>query len=396
MTKRNRVMITLTGGRSTPAVLGILAMQPEQVELVNSADQPEKAQEVCSAFAGVSGLSFGGFEQCVDAYDSRAVYLLCQKLCEKYGTDRLVINLSSGTKIMGLGAYQFALEMEIPAIYVVTNQHRILNLTTSEKIVFPALNVESYLACYGRSAQSKFDVARLSIPLASAFELAALFVDVGKPALNVLGKIRKQGQGKGRRTCTIPKYVPNLDERHVWQEIQLAGLLGDVRFESGKTRFTIFSDHDFEFLKGSWMEIFVWEQARQLRSESDAALLSDVKFNLEIPSDTLDARKEIDVAMIFEGQMIHCSCKAGSNRIWSTSYLDELRSVSSLIGGRFCSRVFITAQYAPEEGTSGYKDYRHFCDQASDRQIVVVTGEKMHDIGAILQKEAVKPSYWRV
>ena len=393
---RNRVMLVLTGGRSTPAVLGALAVKPERVEFISSVDQPQKAREIRGALGTIPGLSFGDAEQQVNAYDKEGVYQVCLRLSQKYGRERLIINLSAGTKIMALGAYQFALEQGIPAIYVVTNQHRILNLTTSEQIAFPTLDVESYLACYGRSGQPKFDAAKLSASLDSIIALARYFVNVGQPALNVLEQIRRRGQGRGKRTCTAPKYRPDAREIQVWKEIQRVGLLDNVQFASDGTRFTILSNFDFEFLKGTWLEIFVWQQAKQLHADDGAPLFSDVQFSLEIPSDTSDACKEIDVAMVYEGQMIHCSCKTGSSKIWSTSYLDELRSVSSLIGGRFCSRIFITAQHAPEEGTSGYDDYRLFCDQARDRQIVVVTGKNLNAIGAILREEAVKPSYWRV
>lgn len=76
------------------------------------------------------------------------------------------------------------------------------------------------------------------------------------------------------------------------------------------------------------------------------------------------AYKEIDVGLMYAGQLIHCSCKSGGKNIWSTEHLDELSAVSSLIGGRFCSRVFITSKPKPCEGSDEHDSYQRFSRQA--------------------------------
>ena len=140
----------------------------------------------------------------------------------------------------------------------------------------------------------------------------------------------------------------------------------------------------------------MWDEARQQKARDESVLFDDARFSFEIPSDETGARKEIDVGMMFAGQMILCSCKTGSNKPWRTAYLDELRAVSSLIGGRFCSRVFVTACFSPSEGKDGFVDYQRFINQAKDREIVVITGDQLNDVGQMLAKEALKPTFWRV
>ncbi|MGB3220988.1 MAG: DUF1887 family CARF protein [Anaerolineae bacterium] len=161
--------------------------------------------------------------------------------------------------------------------------------------------------------------------------------------------------------------------------------------------FILRSDADFEFLKGTWLEVFVWNEARNQRTKQGLPVFDDVKFNFEIPADASGARKEIDVGLMVGGQMIHCSCKAGSKGIWSTDHLDELRAVSSLMGGRFCSRLFITSKKSPVQGDSDWKDYQFFQKQAADRLIVVITGDKLLQVGTCLTIEAGnRPTYPRI
>jgi len=56
----------------------------------------------------------------------------------------------------------------------------------------------------------------------------------------------------------------------------------------------------------------------------------------------------------------------------------------------------VTNVHPPDEKSGGWQDYQSFLQQARDREIVVVTGDRLTDIGAILKREAKRPTYWRV
>ena len=209
--------------------------------------------------------------------------------------------------------------------------------------------------------------------------------------------IRRHGEGKGKRTCRVAKHQPNEAESAVWRKLVSVGVVERIEDREATFSFTLKSDADFEFLKGGWLELFVWNEARSQRTNAGAPIFDDALFNFEIPTDASGARKEIDVGLMVAGQMIHCSCKAGSKGIWATDFLDELSAVSSLIGGRFCSRVFVTSKIAAVQGDPDWTDYERFLNQAKDRQIVVVTGENLAHVGARLASEASnKPTYPRI
>lgn len=148
------------------------------------------------------------------------------------------------------------------------------------------------------------------------------------------------------------------------------------------------TNEDWNFFKGGWLEVYVWNEARKLQEHGGRPIFDEVKMGLEIPSGP--ARKEIDVACLYQAQLIHCSCKTGRDT-FRTSHLDELSAVSNLVGGRFCSRIFITNQVL-----SNQEREKEFLEQAKQREIVVVTGDKLTNIGAILKKQAINPDFMRV
>lgn len=391
------VMIILTGGRSTPAVLGALTVKPRAVEFINSRDEAYRQDEIVSALRPLADVTLPTVCETIDAYDMDAAFEACASIVQRIGDGPFVINLSSGTKVMALGAYEFARQQQCPALYVDTNARRVLDLTTRQGYATVPLTVENYMACYRRSPVAKFNEETLSCSLEQAIELAEWLVTTGEPALTVLESIRRYGEGKGKRTCRVDKYQPNNMALRVWQKLASLALLERIGNMEATFSFTLRSDADFEFLKGTWLELFVWHEARNQRNKEGAPVFDDALFNFEIPGDSSSARKEIDVGLMVAGQMIHCSCKAGGKEIWSTRHLDELRAVSSLIGGRFCSRVFITPKKPPAEGDGDWKSYQLFLEQARDRQIVVIAGDQLSRVGAHLAHEASnRPTYPRI
>lgn len=197
------VMIILTGGRSAPAILGALAVKPRSVELINSRDEPKRQDEVLSVLSAQAGIVHPATSETIDAFDMDEAYAACDRTVRRVGDGPFVINLSSGTKVMALGAYEYARQHRIPALYVDTNARRVLDLTTKQSFSTVPLTVASYLACYSRSPVTKFNEKALCCPLDQAIELGAWFVAVGEPALSVLELIRRHGEGKGKRTCKI-------------------------------------------------------------------------------------------------------------------------------------------------------------------------------------------------
>jgi hypothetical protein len=395
--KQRRIMVILLGGRLTPNFIGILAYRPDMVECVVSEDEQSKWDDVVNLLSSIPHIQLASQPHVVPAYEMQATIHACQTIIECYPGASLIFNVTGATKVMGIAAYEVAKQNMLPAIYLDTTRGRFLNLTQlSDEAVPIQIGLADYLSFYGRQPSLKFNFDNLSLSKERAIEASILLASSGSAAREAITLLRQQNRGKGKRTVSIS--LNPLLQPEVWQIVEQLNRLGLIinLTQNSEANFscTIPDDANWNYLDGTWLEVFVWNQANQLQSEEQEVLFEECAFSFEIPG-VEGVKKEIDVGCIYQGQFIHCSCKSEKSP-FKTSYLDEIRAVSSLVGDRFCSRLFITNAYSPDKNSGGWYDYQNFLQQAKDRQIVVVTGLELPNIAEILKKEAEKPTYWRI
>lgn len=385
-TNKETVQVALVGGRQAPNVIGALVLRPSRIELVASADESHKIPWLLDSLAGIESLSLPTKDEAkvVDAYDFEGNVATYQKICDRYKGHSIDFNLTGSTKVMAIAAYEVARQYEnARAFYVDTGNSRILWLEGKEQESSTPfeLSIEQYLSMYGREPKCTFNFIKLSFTEYQAIQAAQLLAKNSADSARLLLKIRRT-QGRGARQVTYKS--PTSQEQDLIDGLLKIGVVST----SSSHAFTIRTNEDWNFFKGDWLEIYVWSEAKKLIDEKGNRLFSECELSIEIPLDA--ARKEIDVACLYQAQLIHSSCKT-DKKPFDTTYLDELRAVSSLVGGRFCSRVFIT-----HENFRNEQESKKFMDQAKQREIVVVTGESLAKVGEILKKQAIKPDYWRI
>jgi len=374
-----------------------MTYHPDAVEYVVSKDEPGKYEETRAVLAGLPWLAADAPPRWTDAFDIQAIRAACAEAVAAHPDANFIFNVTCATKVMAIVAYECARAHSWPAIYIDTANRRSIPLTgpISEHHLIP-LRLEEYLACYGRRPEKTFDFERLSVTREQALTAARILATGGRPANQLLTMIRRWGQGSGARVIrTRGKHVVSTDVREILDALVAQGLIHQpVELANGHMRWEIACDEDFNYLCGTWLEAYVWDQANKCRDDKGQPLFDDVRFSLEIPSD--GARKEIDIACMYQGQLLHCSCKTETNP-FKTATLDELRAVSSLVGGRFCTRLFVTNAFPPPESSTGTRrEFERFLAQARDREIVVVTGDRLPAIGEELKQQAIRPTYRRV
>ncbi len=390
-----RVTVLVLGGRLTPNLVGILTLKPMAVEFIVSEDTRPRYTEICEVLEQFAKLGYSAAPQYLPAYDFVANRDACLEIAQKYADVEVVFDVSSAPKVMGFAAYEVARFLNCRAVIVDTANGRLIDLVPPSTTAVPIeITLEQYLACYGRRPEPTFDFERLSVSREQAIETASYLATAGRAAVKVMDKLRSWSQGKGKRTIPFSKTQPLLsEERDVLRRLESFGLIANLQERpDGRVQYIIQNEMDWKFLEGTWLEVYVWYQVLQCQDDQGQPMFKEnqVGLSFEIPSD--GARKEIDVGYVYHGQMIHASCKTGS-KPFRTQYLDEIRAVSSLIGGRFTSRLFITNAFPPSEEAP---DYERFLAQAKDRGIVIVTGKELPEVGAILKKQALCPNYSRI
>jgi hypothetical protein len=224
-------------------------------------------------------------------------------------------------------------------------------------------------------------------------EAATVLAHSGLVWQQLLPRFRNWSQGKGCRRIPAARTQPlDAAQRDLLRRLGEIGVLSEFEEQDDeRVSYTIGTDEDFNFLNGTWLEVFVWDQIQRQHIRDGQPVFDKCAFSLEIPSDA--ARKEIDVACLHQGQIIIASCKT-EVKPFDTEYLDELYAVGNLIGGEFVTRVFVTNILPPPETDApARKEYERFKAQARDRKIVVVTGERLSEVGQIFARQTVDPEF---
>lgn len=380
------IQVLLVGGRQTPNVIGILLLRPSRIDLVVSKDEVEKASILLESLKDIENLELPPKDDIivVDAYDFQSNIKAFRHICDKYKGDEVQFNLTGSTKIMAIAAYETARREGMESFYINTAGNEILWLNGRQDSVQQTfeLMIEDYLSIFGRKVVQKFKFENLSFNKQQAIDAAILLGKSSPRSASMLQKIRRH-QIKG--SIGLKVSLSDFDE----YEKALIYALKDINALDLKDDMVILrSNNDFEFFKGDWLEVYIYYEAFTKKNKKGNPIFNDCDLSIRILSGP--SEKEIDVACISEAQLIHCSCKTDKDP-FKTQFLDEMHSVSNLIGGRFCSRIFITNAVF-----SDYSKQLQFLDQAKHREIVVVTGNDLENIGEILAKQAITPNFRRV
>ncbi len=289
----------------------------------------------------------------IDAYDIRAAGKAVGEVLARLRSRGLepVVNFTGGTKCMAVGAYLAAVEAGCTALYVDTNNERLLWYESAgrmreETFALDRLTADIYLQAYGWqvSDRGKPELVRrcqgivqlisenwpACVPVfdewAKSFELSRICNQKAKHAY-----------------VELPGTVaPALSARLA----QLALGAGLLEKRSGALVPT--DDGCQIFKQGRWLELFVLHILQQrLRSpETLNEIWWDVKIdrlqeNLPAAPEQAGLHNELDVIFMRRGQLYVIECKSGPLR--KDGYLNKLQAMLKLLGG-FARIYFATSQ----------------------------------------------------
>jgi hypothetical protein len=333
------VMIVLVGGRQAPNIIGVTSFRPDLVEFVVSNDEKDKFALLKEALASIPNVELAKSPYLVPAFNVDEVKTTCNRIIASHPDARFSLNLTCATKVMSIGAYEAARQAHpqksISAFYLDTIGRNTITLVGDEmgRPNVPQ-HISQYLRAYGRSFKNKFSLEDLSCSQETAINIAKDWA-VGK-----------------------------------------------------EYNYICANNADHEFVNGHWLEVYVFDAARNIKkSDGKGMFFSDVRMSIEIPA--IDgAINELDVAALYHGQLFIISCKTGKNSL-NVSNLDQISAVSGMIGGQYCSRIFVTNQSISPRRVG-------FISQAKNRQIVLVGKKELQKLDEILTREAIRPTYPRL
>jgi hypothetical protein len=142
---------------------------------------------------------------------------------------------------------------------------------------------------------------------------------------------------------------------------------------------------------GHWLEQHVWQIARALR-HAGQPLFDECQRSMHF--NVADAGREVDFIGVRRGMALIASCKTGKDAR-NKQHLDELEAVGKKLGGDYCVRLYITDQVRQPPPANQTDPWEQFLAQARSARSVVVTGAELPNLGEILKREMLTPTFPR-
>lgn len=345
-------LITLVSDQVVPIALGAMYDRPKHIIYLCS-DNPRHQTniDVINHYL-LSHFSFTYEKVFMAPFDlEKNLHILRQLMVP---TEETRCNITGGTKLMAIAAYQVMREKKVPTFYVDTANERLILFGESkedtEYVSIPKLTVADFVRLIGAEtfreqtdlfAQEWDRLDKLSSLIvrnpAKWNEVNKFFHSVAKrnrPFFEVDASVHDVKRSKADLQVDVP-FLNQLKE---------AGWLSEVIHSGGKVRFA-FSDkvaRDVLFNHGLWLEFLVYRTLKESKLMDDICAGVEIVWNREDLLAEHMVKNEIDVLATRASQLFGFSCKSGSN-LDVTKALNEIDLYTRKLGGLYYKAALVVS-----------------------------------------------------
>jgi hypothetical protein len=396
--EKKKALMVVAGGRGVPDALALLYLKPDLILPITSEEGWEAENAFLDLARRIPGCSVLDMKH-VNAYDLDIGMKACRELCQPYPATEWdwIFTITSAPKILAFAAYEIAKERGVPCWFSASQKEKVVSLVKERNVDtkrFFHLSFNEYIKIQGRTCREKgapvphyrkiveswADIAETLALSDETHQLTPIFYAHKKRANKSLGDAVRD---------PIP-LTSEVEDLPLVKWLVKRGMLRVSRGRSNHTSHRFSSKPAVQFLcTGDWLEVYVWDQINKMKGEDNEKSFADeCRWGYEIPKDRV--QYELDVALIYRAQLVIAECKTDEQPFrGENNYLRGLDAVADQLGGDYVSKVFVTNRYGKGES------YDIFCRQAQQRNIEVVTRERLGKIGEIMKKQATNPTYPR-
>jgi len=332
--------VCLVSDQPIPNLTTIFRFRPDNVVLLTTTEKRKAADRLTSVL-GRKGFRVDVVP--IEAYDMNSVISSCETIISKYADHELSLNITGGTKIGTLGAFQVFYTEGLPIYYVDTHDDRIIQVSPEEE-TFPIvarLPIKDYLEAYG------FKITRMvkdDSYIKRRWQLTEYLKDLAIKDPRAIGCLNGLMPSDTRKA--VYPYRCNAEPR--LKDLFLL-LLKEGFVVPGPGGSVIIPDEDIaSYLKGLWFEEYVYTIARDLD-------VDDVRLNVEGKWDVKSEHtpmNEFDVLVARKNRLYYISCKTvnpdriknGTDKPVTNEYLYELDALGDMAFGIFGKRMLASAR----------------------------------------------------
>lgn len=418
--EKQKTQLVLVGGRSSvPNILTILHQKPEVVLALCSHESHDDFSKFKHMVETILPTCTVEELLPVDAFEPEEITRQCTEAFQRYPEADWICNITAATTIMSIIVYEQTKSSQKKGSqkscwYINTSQTRVITLVgpklDDEKnaAVFH-LSVPEYVSAYyyslegGDLEERREQCEQQWLPFAQLLGKQPTLASHLKSIMKAIGNSKqgRPGSARGPKSYTLLKL--SQEAHDIVKEAQRFGLVSNVRSDPDSLNFTLTYLQD-SFLNGGWLELYVWNEAKQILLLDKSNLFDDCQWNHKVIISGV--KRELDVALTYRAQLIIAECKTGDDTKDSET-LNKLVSVANPLGGRFVGKILISSLFSPDETDPNeiqrngilreqIKGHQDFLAKAAHHHIVVIMGEDLPRIRELLEKEAVTPKYPRM
>lgn len=351
-----------------PNLLPLLdpATRPAAVALLVSPDM-ERQSTLVSEICKRLGIAV----ECrnVAAYDFANVEEVVLELLEASEGRSLALNVTGGTKIMALGAFQACRELASEIFYIDTqNDRRVTLLPRTDNAPLPdVLRVRACLEAFGYQELQR---GEQEVPREHRELTDSLLRDLNRlqralPTLNYYAAAAHRGQA----VSLHGEHLQWAEFQELVQRFSQAGCL-DI---DGQGRLVFPGEEQRQFVNGGWLEKHVLAVCRKLAHQRR---ITDLAANLQVAS--ADAvENELDVAFTARNRLFLVECKTrlfartpkeidSGVREAAVNAINKLQALRQELAGVYGRALFVSAMRLSRADEQRCRKYGIELVQASD------------------------------
>lgn len=339
------VLIAPVGEQPTPNLIPIFAAGPERYTSVQFliSDDPKirlvakHLREALASDEQTSKVQVPDFLS-MDAWDLQRARDDCARAIKKYANACVTLNLTGGTKIMSLGAYQAACATASPMVYVNTEAGELIRFDGhGAPIAMEAFTVKipigTQLRAAGREFNGEPQLAR-NIPHTRR-EFVKWLVDNYDGAYErCLKRIVAEMRNTHKRPWLEETELSFCPQGKGLEGLERLKQINVVTWTPEQRRIQATNESAWGFLNGGWVEAYA------LIALDESGLFDQVLGNVNIKGFAGD----IDVMVTRNGRLGIVECKTkGPYGEGVTAVIAKIRQYEAIFGGPYARAVFALA-----------------------------------------------------
>jgi len=359
----NRVHVCLVSGQPIPNLipLKIKGLSPEKVVLLVSPDMKVQAERIEGV---IKSWHIDVERYQIAPFDLESARETCLDILSRMEDEEVILNVTGGTKIMALAAFEVFREMKRLILYINTQNREIQRIHhTSEKLAFESvLKIKPYLASYGQKIiDEDTDEQRVS---RHSSVISIFLRDISKYERSIGIMNKYSAPLRNVRTFPFEIEMDRQDlSKHCFEEI--LGLLQKQNIIKYKDNKIIFSNHhDVNFVSGGWLEEYVYSIVKKISPD-------DVKMGVKVEWDQKGPEpptNEYDVMFTMQNRLYIIECKTkrfeGEDKEQtSADPIYKLDSLRDAAGGLFGKGLLVSYRKLTADQKKRLKANRlDYCD----------------------------------